>query len=644
MSQEVFLPNELKEHNPVNPKLGIKSSLPKIDELIILTILLWKVNNGNTELTYSYEDGNAIKIDNDVLNKILDFFNSETLSLIKESNGSAITITPLSQSDIVDKINDNPLFTAQFEHIFVALSLFLKIATIKFINDSFPDGKERTGGRRYQKKLEFTVFIDIIDTFIESNIEEFKALCLNVVMKKDVKINSDYYKSLKKMLTVFTENTIFKLRKDTSESIFNQEGIYSLLSEDKDVLAKDTREDVGTVRILKSYVNSSLNPYMKIQSNIFKKESGVTNEFLIEYVKRINNYLEITPIKFDLPHSSTTTASTSQEENSEEHEFGSYDYKNMLLKGVPGTGKSHRIDDIIENKLKIINSKNKLRINIHAASSNSDLIQGIGINSDDGNIKYLEKQGIILNFIINAIMNPDEPFALVLEEIQENSLNELVGDLIYLLEESKRTDIRKEIDNAGLTLSNYEDYQDLLDELIEKNPKINHVQIPYLIESETKFRNFVLPDNLYLFLTSNYRDDKKVIEDNLLRRITTFEIFPKYKDTLGEHFKNEEVSKFLKQLNDSILNQFENREVHPDRFLIGHANWLKVETEKKFYESLLKVIIEFQDIKELYYSDVHDILKGIENYPSFLEEEIDNKIKDAERYFDIIELLQDKIF
>ena len=644
MSQEVFLPNELKEHNSVNPKLGIKSSLPKIDELIILTILLWKVNNGNTELTYSYEDGNAIKIDNDVLNKILDFFNSETLSLIKESNGSAITITPLSQSDIVDKINDNPLFTAQFEHIFVALSLFLKIATIKFINDSFPDGKERTGGRRYQKKLEFTVFIDIIDTFIESNIEEFKALCLNVVMKKDVKINSDYYKSLKKMLTVFTENTIFKLRKDTSESIFNQEGIYSLLSEDKDVLAKDTREDVGTVRILKSYVNSSLNPYMKIQSNIFKKESGVTNEFLIEYVKRINNYLEITPIKFDLPHSSTTTASTSQEENSEEHEFGSYDYKNMLLKGVPGTGKSHRIDDIIENKLKIINSKNKLRINIHAASSNSDLIQGIGINSDDGNIKYLEKQGIILNFIINAIMNPDEPFALVLEEIQENSLNELVGDLIYLLEESKRTDIRKEIDNAGLTLSNYEDYQDLLDELIEKNPKINHVQIPYLIESETKFRNFVLPDNLYLFLTSNYRDDKKVIEDNLLRRITTFEIFPKYKDTLGEHFKNEEVSKFLKQLNDSILNQFENREVHPDRFLIGHANWLKVETEKKFYESLLKVIIEFQDIKELYYSDVHDILKGIENYPSFLEEEIDNKIKDAERYFDIIELLQDKIF
>lgn len=374
---------------------------------------------------------------------------------------------------------------------------------------------------------------------------------------------------------------------------------------------------------------------------LFLKNFNALNELEI---KGEDSRFYVNEMTIELIKEFKQISKNSQIKNDEKHNFGAYDYKNMLLKGVPGTGKSHKIDEIIENNLNIINTKNKLRINIHAASSNSDLIQGIGINSDGGNIKYLEKQGIILNFIINAIMNPDEPFALVLEEIQENSLNELVGDLIYLLEESKRTDIRKEIDDAELTLSDYKDYQDLLDKLIEKNPKINHIQIPYLIESESKFRNFVLPDNLYLFLTSNYRDDKKVIEDNLLRRIATFEIFPKYKDILGEHFKSEEVSKFLRQLNDSILNQFKDREVHPDRFLIGHANWLKVETEKKFYESLLKVIIEFQDIKELYYSDVHDILKGIENYPLFLEEEMDNKIKSAERYFDIIELLQDKIF
>lgn len=643
-----YLPKQIKEYSPVNPKLGIKSSLPNIEELILLTILLWKTNNEKAELIYCYEDGNNIKIDNNVLENILTFFNSGNLTFVKKSDSSHITLAPLTNSDLINEINNNPLFNAQFEHIFASLALFIKISTIKFTDNSFPDSKERIGRKRFQKKLEFTVLMDILNYVVDSNLNEFKALCLNIIFKKDIKIDNSYYLSLKKILTVFTENTIYKLRKDGNESIFNQEGIYTLLAEDKSVISKDTVEDVGTVRILKSYISNKLNPYIKLESNKFVKEEGITNEFLEEYAKRINNYLEITPIKFNLNTSSTNTIA-SPIEPTENHEYGSYRYKNVLLKGVPGTGKSHKIDYIIDNELKIIHSKNKLRINIHAASSNSDLLQGIGINSDDdGNIVYLEKQGIILNFIITAIMNPNEPFALVLEEIQENSLNELIGDLIYLLEESKRTNIKDLLTELDLNLENFNNYQELLDEIIKLKPKINYVQIPYLIESECKFRNFILPDNLYLFFTSNYRDDKKVIEDNLLRRIATFEIFPKYKDKLGDDFKNDEVSNFLKALNENIIKQFKDREVHPDRFLIGHANWLNVVDEKTFYESLLKVIIEFQDIKELYYSDVNEILKSIENYPSFLvsdsDSNMDKKIKEAKTYFDIIELLQDKIF
>ncbi len=68
-------------------------------------------------------------------------------------------------------------------------------------------------------------------------------------------------------------------------------------------------------------------------------------------------------------------------------------------------------------------------------------LQGIGINSHEGVIEYKEKQGLILNFIQKATFCPLQPFALILEEIQENSLNELIGDLIYLIEDSKRTKI-----------------------------------------------------------------------------------------------------------------------------------------------------------------------------------------------------------
>ena len=117
-----------------------------------------------------------------------------------------------------------------------------------------------------------------------------------------------------------------------------------------------------------------------------------------------------------------------------------FPYKNILFKGVPGTGKSRAIDKIIEEHLDIKSKKeNILRVNIHSASSNSDLMQGIGISTNDkGNIKYSEKQGLILDIIKRATLHPKQPFVLILEEIQENSLNELIGDLIYLIEDDKR--------------------------------------------------------------------------------------------------------------------------------------------------------------------------------------------------------------
>jgi hypothetical protein len=641
MSNEIYFPNELKEHSPINPKIGIKPSMPKIDELIIFLILLWKINNEKSEISYSEQVNDSIKIKDSVLDNILSFFNDESLNFFTDSDSTEIILELFSKSDIEDILNNNPLFTTQYEPLFVTLCLYFKLAKIEFIDLSNAQ-KERSGNKRYSKKILFTTNMDLISFIIDSDIKNFKALCFNILLKKDIKIDGDFYYKLKKMLLVFSESTLFKLRHDGIETIFNQEGIYSLLVENKIVSASDDKEFVGPMRILNTSILKKLHPFIDKADEKFKIKDDINIDTLKEYSKRVNNFLEICPVKYILTTSHSTTTPS---ESTEPHEYGSYKYKNVLLKGVPGTGKSHKIDYIIENELKIIHSKNKLRINIHAASSNSDLLQGIGINSDEnGNIVYLEKQGIILKFIITAIMNPNEPFALVLEEIQENSLNELIGDLIYLLEETKRTDVKALIEELGLILEDFNDYQELLDEIISRKPKINYVQIPYLIESEPKFRNFILPTNLYLFFTSNYRDDKKVIEDNLLRRIATFEIFPKYKDKLGDEFKNKEVSDFLKDLNDSIINQFKDREVHPDRFLIGHANWLNVKNSESFYESLLKVIIEFQDIKELYFSDVNEILKSIENYPSFLESDIDNKIKEAKTYFDIIELLQDKIF
>jgi len=283
-----------------------------------------------------------------------------------------------------------------------------------------------------------------------------------------------------------------------------------------------------------------------------------------------------------------------------------FQIKTLLLKGVPGTGKSRAIENIINNKLQLKDHKqNILRINIHSASSNADLMQGIGISSTDGKIEYKEKQGLILNFIEKATFKPNQPFVLVLEEIQENSLNELIGDLIYLIEEDKRAE-------CVIDDSKQYNYKELVEAIIKKNSKTAYVEIPYLVNSSNEYRKMIMPDNLYIFCTSNYRDDKKVIEDNLLRRFEVLEIYPKV-EVVHEYCRD-----FFEQLNENILTKLED-EIHPDRFLIGHSNWLKVATPNDFYRAFLKVVVEFKDIKEVEFSDFKEI---VEKLP-FVDDELD---------------------
>ncbi len=292
-----------------------------------------------------------------------------------------------------------------------------------------------------------------------------------------------------------------------------------------------------------------------------------------------------------------------------------FQIKTLLLKGVPGTGKSRAIENIINDKLQLKDHKqNILRINIHSASSNADLMQGIGISSTDGKIEYKEKQGLILNFIEKATFQPNQPFVLVLEEIQENSLNELIGDLIYLIEDDKRAKGYEADDEVY-------GYQELVEKIITSNPKTAYVEVPYLVNSSTEYRKMIMPDNLYIFCTSNYRDDKKVIEDNLLRRFEVLEIYPKV-EVVDKYCRD-----FFEQLNENILTKLED-EIHPDRFLIGHSNWLKVDNEQDFYRAFLKVVVEFKDIKEVEFNDFKEIVQELpltqelnfNSYKSLIEE------------------------
>ncbi|RLD44279.1 MAG: hypothetical protein DRI86_07905, partial [Bacteroidetes bacterium] len=327
-----------------------------------------------------------------------------------------------------------------------------------------------------------------------------------------------------------------------------------------------------------------------------------------------------------------------------------FKHKNILLKGVPGTGKSRLIDKKLLVKLGLNNIiketdpnnflyDNILRINVHSASSNADLMQGIGVSANEGDIEYNEKQGLILNHLKNAIRKPNQAYAIVLEEIQENNLNELIGDLIYLIEDEKRTDIAGFIKNyKGNT--EFESFDAFVDELIKQKKNTHFVQIPYLVSTKTEYRKLILPKNLYFFCTSNYRDDKKIIEDNLLRRFDLIELYPK-----TSVIKDKDVANFLETLNNRILSVLDGKEIHTDRFLIGHAYWINVNNEKTFHQALLKTITEFKDIREIEFSDVKKFFEKLDIDKKNTPFETDLSIlKNAKNYKDIIFEIQEKAF
>ena len=253
-------------------------------------------------------------------------------------------------------------------------------------------------------------------------------------------------------------------------------------------------------------------------------------------------------------------------------------------------------------------------------------MQGIAISTENDQVSYKEKQGLIFKHIQKACFSPYEPFVLVLEEIQENSLNELIGDLIYLIEPSKRAKITKDLKSEIFIDKKEYEYDELVNLYIEHVEDVHSVELPNLVSINEENRKMIMPDNLYIFCTSNYRDDKKVIEDNLLRRFDVIEVYPQYKDTIGDDFKSQEVSDFLEELNESILKIFENHEIHPDRFLIGHSNWIDIKDDDKseFYKALLKVVIEFKEIREIEFKEgIKKIFKSIELDNSWVKESFD---------------------
>lgn len=279
------LPNQLKEREAIDPKLAVGSSLPNPKGLLAIVLALYLVNDEKDYLDYSDRSGNTIILKPSLITLLKAFFNG---------------ITGYNETEIDSLASANPLVEMQIEPLQVPLQLFWKIAKINILGTNSSSG-ERTGGVRFPKELLFTTNMDILKNVISDENENVtnigKELIYSWLTNKATPSTSiKIEQKLAKTLSIFSEETLFKTWDNTTEILFQQEGIYnSFDATNTTVELNGTKEIKGTLRNLKSSIGKDIHPYLKITGNNVELKNSSLATLFENYQKRVSNYLDLSP-------------------------------------------------------------------------------------------------------------------------------------------------------------------------------------------------------------------------------------------------------------------------------------------------------------------------------------------------------------
>ena len=228
-------------------------------------------------------------------------------------------------------------------------------------------------------------------------------------------------------------------------------------------------------------------------------------------------------------------------ENGNSH--SQYSPTQTIYYGVPGSGKSHKIDE----KTKGLPDEQKIRVVFHPEYTNADFVGQILPKVKNGSVEYEFKPGPFTKILYRAYHNYNIPYCLIIEEINRGNAAAIFGDVFQLLDRIKKGDTPENINGNtfGEGWSKYFVENEFINNYLRSPVEYskegfteNHDKKSVTFKSGITFSENTgirLPPNLSIYATMNTSDQNVFTLDNAFQRRWEMELVQNVVDKKDEN-------------------------------------------------------------------------------------------------------------